>query len=203
MRSRGALIVMEGLDHSGKSSQARLLAQAIPGAQLANFPDRTTAVGGLIDQYLRNQVDKDDRAIHLLFSANRWERISSIRAQLEAGTTVILDRYAFSGCVYSAAKGLPLSWCRAPDAGLIQPDLVVYLRMSATQVAERSGFGSERYEETSFQEKVGKLFDEVLLPLEYCLTLDAGEEIGKLAEVIRRKAQEVADSAKYTPLGEL
>ena len=35
--------------------------------------DRTTPIGIMIDSYLRNATDMDDRAIHLLFSANRWE----------------------------------------------------------------------------------------------------------------------------------
>ena len=40
---------------------------------LVLHPDRTTPIGKMIDSYLRSQSDLDDRAIHLLFSANRWE----------------------------------------------------------------------------------------------------------------------------------
>ena len=43
-------------------------------AELWSFPDRTTAVGGMIDAYLSSKTDLDDAAIHLLFSANRWEK---------------------------------------------------------------------------------------------------------------------------------
>ena len=39
------------------------------------YVDRTTAIGKMIDSYLRSQSDLDDRAIHLLFSANRWELV--------------------------------------------------------------------------------------------------------------------------------
>ena len=35
--------------------------------------DRTTAIGGIIDKYLKKQLELDDHAAHLLFSANRWE----------------------------------------------------------------------------------------------------------------------------------
>jgi dTMP kinase len=42
-------------------------------AELYRFPDRTTAIGVLIDQYLAKTIDLDDKAVHLLFSANRWE----------------------------------------------------------------------------------------------------------------------------------
>lgn len=43
-------------------------------AQLWNFPDRTTAIGQMINSYLASEADLDDGTIHLLFSANRWEK---------------------------------------------------------------------------------------------------------------------------------
>ena len=96
MSVRGAFIVIEGLDRSGKSTQADLLTKKLQGlsqAKLLKFPgqfplslhlfcgstfirltlDRTTPIGKMIDAYLRAQSELDDRAIHLLFSANRWE----------------------------------------------------------------------------------------------------------------------------------
>jgi dTMP kinase len=45
-----------------------------------------------------------DEAIHLLFAANRWEMKEQILKDLKEGTTLICDRYAFSGVAYSAAK---------------------------------------------------------------------------------------------------
>lgn len=42
--------------------------------ELWSFPDRTTAVGRMIDAYLSSKAELDDAAIHLLFSANRWEK---------------------------------------------------------------------------------------------------------------------------------
>ncbi len=47
-------------------------------AELWSFPDRTTAVGDMIDTYLSSKQDLDDAAIHLLFSANRWEKQCAI-----------------------------------------------------------------------------------------------------------------------------
>lgn len=76
---------------------------------------------------------------------------------LLAGTTLVVDRYAYSGVAYSAAKGVPgmdVEWCRAPDVGLPAPDLVVYLRVSNAVAAARAGFGEERYEKAEFQDKV-------------------------------------------------
>jgi dTMP kinase len=76
---------------------------------------------------------------------------------LQSGTTLVVDRYAYSGVAYSAAKGVPgmdVEWCRNPDIGLPAPDLVVYLRVSNAVAAARSGFGEERYEKAEFQDKV-------------------------------------------------
>lgn len=76
--SRGALVVLEGLDRSGKSSQCSRLVSCLDGqgisVELWRFPDRTTDVGKMISSYLTNTSQLDDRSIHLLFSANRWEK---------------------------------------------------------------------------------------------------------------------------------
>jgi dTMP kinase len=75
---RGALIVLEGLDRSGKSSQCARLLSFLEGTGRATegwrFPDRDTSVGKMISAYLANESQLDDRTIHLLFSANRWEK---------------------------------------------------------------------------------------------------------------------------------
>ena len=76
--SRGALVVLEGLDRSGKTSQSSRLLSYLEGlghsAELWRFPDRSTDVGQMISSYLSNKSQLDDHMIHLLFSANRWEK---------------------------------------------------------------------------------------------------------------------------------
>src|SRR5579871_4898312 len=74
---------------------------------------------------------------------------SSIITALEAGTTVVIDRYYYSGCVYSAAKDNPtlnLEWARHPEVGLPRPDICIFLNISAEDAAKRGGYGEERYE---------------------------------------------------------
>ncbi|GAA6047677.1 hypothetical protein JCM3770_001622 [Rhodotorula araucariae] len=159
---RGAFIVFEGLDRSGKSTQVARLVDALNGrgikAVAARFPDRTLTTGKMIDSYLSQKVDLDDRAIHLLFSANRWERANQILRDLEEGTTVVCDRYAFSGIAFSVVKGLSPAWCRAPDIGLPAPDLVLFLRVSPAAAQQRGGFGQERYERPEIQRAVEREF---------------------------------------------
>lgn len=77
-RPRGSLIVLEGLDRCGKTSQSSKLVSHLEekgfSVESWRFPDRTTSVGEMISAYLSNKSHLDDRAIHLLFSANRWEK---------------------------------------------------------------------------------------------------------------------------------
>jgi dTMP kinase len=141
---RGALIVLEGADRSGKSTQAARLVAWLNGrgvrTEAWRFPDRGSAVGRVLDSYLKSGTELDDAAVHLLFSANRWEkrcafararRPRSLRPSLTApasalleqalreGTTLVVDRYAYSGVAFTAAKQLPgldLEWCKARPA---------------------------------------------------------------------------------------
>ncbi|KAI0255711.1 thymidylate kinase [Lactifluus subvellereus] len=191
--ARGAFIVIEGLDRSGKTTQTELLAArlATTGVSIERrkFPDRTTGTGQLIDAYLRGTSDLDDRAIHLLFSANRWESAGALEAQLAAGTTVLCDRYAFSGVVFSAAKGLPLAWCRAPDVALPAPDLTLFLDLAPEQAAARGGYGAERYEKEALQARVRGLFKSMGSETQGWVTIDAGQDRGDVAHDIWKNVE--------------
>ncbi|SCU79705.1 LADA_0B02630g1_1 [Lachancea dasiensis] len=159
--TRGKLILIEGLDRTGKSTQTAKLVESLNGeASLVKFPDRSTQIGGLIHQYLTEpDFHLPDQAIHLLFSANRWEVAQTIKKTLAQGKHVVLDRYVYSGIAYSAAKqtpGMDLRWCAQPDKGLLKPDLTFFL--SNAESGLRQGFGEERYESTEFQAKVREQF---------------------------------------------
>ncbi|KAJ6155442.1 hypothetical protein N7470_006008 [Penicillium chermesinum] len=143
---RGALIVVEGLDRAGKSSQCELLQSFLRehgrAVKYIRFPDRSTPIGKLIDSYLRGSANQDDHSIHLLFSANRWEIAKSIEVDIASGITVIVDRYSYSGAVYSAAKANPtlsLEWAWQPEIGLPRPDICLFLSISAEETAKRGG----------------------------------------------------------------
>lgn len=115
----------------------------------------------MINSYLQGTSDQSDQAIHLLFSANRWEAVSNILVDLRSGCTVVVDRYSFSGAVYTTAKDKPqlsMEWCWNPEIGLPQPDLVLFLDISTEDAAKRGGYGDERYEKVEMQTKVRSLF---------------------------------------------
>ena len=135
----------------------------------------------MIDQYLTGAAQQDDHSIHLIFSANRWEAIASIKADLLNGVNIIVDRYSFSGAVYSAAKGNPglsLEWAWSPEIGLLKPDLVFFLDLSAEAAAKRGGYGEERYEKEEMQKRVRDLFQDLFARLdENVHRIDAGRSV--------------------------
>lgn len=170
---RGNLILIEGLDRSGKSTQVANLSTAIPNSKVLKFPDRSTSIGKIIDDYLQNKIDLPDQSIHLLFCANRWELYKSMIDDLESGMTIILDRYIYSGISYSLAKlsmnnitneMASLEWLYYPDTGLPKPDLTIFLTLDIEEIKKRSQFGNERYENTELQTIVKKNFLSLLDP---------------------------------------
>lgn len=160
---RGLLIVVEGCDRAGKSSQCELLVKHLTDqgvkTVLMKYPDRESSeTGRLIDAYLKGSKTINDQAVHLLFSANRWESMERLDALLKSNTTVVVDRYTYSGAAYSAAKGLDLEWCKQPDVGLLKPDCVILLDIDPVVASQRQEYGAERYEQLELQQRVRSNF---------------------------------------------
>ncbi len=139
---------------------------------------------------MKGEVIQDDHVIHLLFSANRWEAAEQIETDINAGITVVVDRYYYSGIVYSAAKDRPdldLQWAREPDVGLPRPDICIFLDLAPEVAMTRGGFGSEKYETSKMQEKVRKLFYELLKRPdgEDMVLIDAGRSLDNVRRDMR------------------
>jgi dTMP kinase len=214
MRKRGLLIVFEGLDRSGKSTQARLLKDALLSknmqAELWSYPNRKTSIGQLINSYLLKQIELEDHAVHLLFSANRWETVAEMKEKLASGVNLILDRYAYSGVAYTSTKtGFDFDWCKQCDTGLPKPDLVFFLDTKAINIENREAFGEERYESSDFQKLVyknfGKIFnlDNGSNSKSDCLVLNAKETIENLHLSILNTIEDTINSTQITELGTL
>ncbi|KAI4197016.1 MAG: hypothetical protein LQ348_002203 [Seirophora lacunosa] len=201
--TRGALIVIEGLDRAGKSTQCEKLAQALEqqgrSVKHMRFPNRNSSIGQSISSYLKGDSQQEDHVIHLLFSANRWEAASQIREDVAKGVTILIDRYYYSGIVYSAAKNrrdLSLDWAIQPEVGLPKPDLCIFLDISPSDAAARGGFGSERYEMREMQERVRALFRNFLSRPEHgeMVPVNAGGTIEKVHNTMLQLANEVLSS---------
>ncbi|XP_042891176.1 thymidylate kinase-like isoform X2 [Penaeus japonicus] len=196
---RGALIVLEGCDRTGKTTQAEMLVESLKKdgkpAIFMRFPERQTEIGGIISSYLSCGNDLEDHAIHLLFSANRWELVPKILSELKDGTSIIVDRYAFSGVAFSAAKkGMSLDWCKKSDVGLPKPDQVLFLNLSPEEAKRRGQFGEERYEKEEFQKRVYENYQ--LLQDDIWKIIDANKSIEDLQEVLKTEALKTIEDVK-------
>jgi dTMP kinase len=201
---RGALILLEGLDRSGKSTQCKLLNEyynakdCSGGSVLMRFPDRATGTGRMIDSYLKSENNLDDHAVHLLFAANRWEVKDKIIETLNKGIHIIVDRYSYSGVAFSTAKGLDFDWCFNAECGLPKPDIVFYLTLDTNTAANRGDYGAERYENESLQEKVKQQFE--LLRDNTWVNVDANNTIDKITQQLLLNANKTIENVKTSPI---
>jgi dTMP kinase len=128
---KGKIIVLEGTDKAGKTTQSRMLAEALKVlgkvCVVIDFPDYTTPIGMEIRAFLDGKRDYPPEAMHLLFSTNRWEKKKEIESMVENGTIVVMNRYWQSNLIYGAANGMDSGWLLRLDKGLPKEDLVVVI----------------------------------------------------------------------------
>ncbi|KAI5191252.1 dTMP kinase [Nematocida sp. AWRm77] len=164
MRKNSLFIAVEGIDRSGKSELVKaldvLLTEKGIVTKRVSYPNRKNLTGSLINSVLQNNAQLGKEAMHLLFSANRWEDMKEIEAFLCAPDAdkhpkvLLCDRYVMSGVSYSMMNGLSKEFSSAPDQGIIQPDLTLFLDVTPDITSTRNGFGEEIYEKIEPQWQV-------------------------------------------------
>jgi len=200
--TRGSLIVFEGCDKSGKSTQCKKLVEYLNNhgnqAEQWRFPERSTEIGKVINDYIEKKCELHDRAVHLLFSANRWELVPLMKEKLESGVTLVVDRYAFSGVAFTSAKGLDFEWCKSCDRELPTPDKVFYLDIPIDEASTRGDFGGERYEVSSFQKTVQEKFQQ--LQDDSWEIIDARNTIENIHKLLCESTLKIIENNKENPL---
>ena len=125
------MIVLEGIDQSGKQTQTHLLSKRLGEygfkVEMLSFPLYSTVIGKEIKNYLQNNSPLPIEAMHMLLSANRWELKSLICEWISQNKYIIIDRYSYSNYAYGNANGLELSWLKSLDSGLPSSDLTILL----------------------------------------------------------------------------
>src|SRR5512135_2316257 len=135
-RRRGRLIVFEGIDGSGKTTQARSLLRRLRrrGHKAVFFREPTRGRWGReIKRHARRAGSLTPEEELLLFVKDRRENVTrNLKPALAAGKVVVLDRYYFSTIAYQGAKGIDVRRIRRMnEAFAIRPDLVIILDVDA------------------------------------------------------------------------
>jgi dTMP kinase len=146
----GALIAFEGLDQSGKETQAQTLRDALKAsghkARFLTFPDYGTSIGEEIARALQGERDYGPDVMQLLFIANRYERKPEIDRWLEGGLVLLCDRYLASSVAYGEAQDLDPSWLAETQKFLPRPHLTVWLDIAPETAVRRKTADRDRYE---------------------------------------------------------
>lgn len=152
----GLFIVFEGVEGSGKSTQARALRQRLASAGisvLSTHEPGGTPTGEQVRQWLKGQHPITPLAELFLFSAARALLVEQVvRPALQAGQTVLCDRYIYSTLAYQGyGRGLDMEAIhqvnRLATCGLL-PDLVVLLDLPPDAgLARKSSRALDRFEQ--------------------------------------------------------
>jgi dTMP kinase len=144
------LIAFEGLDQSGKETQARHLRARIEqeGRKVhpLSFPDYDTPVGREIARALAGERDFTPDVMQLLYVANRCEYRPKLEMWLAGGGVVVCDRYRASSVAYGEAQGLDPAWLEEIQRLLPPPTVTVLLDIAPETAVQRKATGRDRYE---------------------------------------------------------
>jgi dTMP kinase len=146
----GHIIAFEGLDQSGKQTQAELLRDQLKAggrkARLVSFPDYGTSIGEEIARALQGEREYGPDVMQLLYVANRYERKPDLRRWLDGGLILVCDRYVGSSIAYGDAQGLDPAWLADMQKFLPPATLTIMLDIAPETAVERKSVDRDRYE---------------------------------------------------------
>lgn len=166
---RGLFVTFEGIDRSGKTTQAGMLVDALGDEALGVREPGGTDAGERVREILKDQsVPLSPEAEALLFAAARSELVADvILPALDSGKVVVSDRFLDSSLAYQGgARGLGIADVEHVNhfatRGL-KPDLTFLLELSPEEAAARTG-DTDRFEEegSSLQEAVGAAYEALI-----------------------------------------
>ena len=194
MIKKGIFLVIEGLDGSGKTTQATLLAEKLSKSYnvlLTAEPSRGKIGTFIRDRCLYEQARLPTETEALLFAADRIEHMQTeLKPALEDGKLVICDRYVYSSLAYQGSAGLSLDWIKTINARALQPDFSIFIDVAPEKVIERLQRKKSIMETLETQTKVREIY------LKY---VDEGE----LIRIDGDKGKELVANELHTKVVEL
>ncbi len=158
----GIFICIEGLDGSGKSTQAKLLTKRLCkegyNAVFTAEPSK-----GKIGLFIRKRLFEKERlptAVEaLLFAADRIEHVQQVIVPaLQEGKIVISDRYVYSSLAYQGSAGLSLDWIETINDTAKNPDLSIFIDVAPETVLERLKRKKSVMENLQTQRRVHEIY---------------------------------------------
>jgi dTMP kinase len=166
-----------------------------------SFPDYDTPIGKEIKSFLSARRSYPTELQHLLFAANRWEKSDEIKSSLQAGQTIIVNRYTESNLAYGRANGLGIDWLANLEKGLPRADLVIVLDASPRSLSSRRpGSSKDSYERSSaLQAKAQKAYRELARERGWKL-IDADGPVGDVQAAVVTAVKEALARDRGTTL---
>lgn len=162
------LVVIEGLDFSGKTTYAKAICEKFNG-EYYHFPNLKLESGRLIDNIIngRNTNGKkySNEDLQWLYQQNRLETMDLIKKDIESNKIVVCDRYGYSGYLYSLGLNCPENFAKQMKRNLVKPNLRIYIRCSTEVLFQRRTERSniDNFEKDDlFQMKLYKLYEDYI-----------------------------------------
>jgi dTMP kinase len=197
---QGKLIVFEGIDGCGKSTQLSLAAAALRSRGL-DVVETREPTDGPWGRKIRAMARSDERVspeteLAWFFEDRRDHMSEVVRPALAQGRLVLSDRSYISTVAYQGARGLdPAEILAASEAEFVRPDLVLIFELEAGAAADRiearGGVAEPAFEELAFQERVEKVFAE--LEIAELRRIDANRSESAIAADVLVALEEILD----------
>lgn len=187
---RAMFVAIEGIDGSGKTTQARLLYDRLrPSTSkvLLTSEPSNGAVGKLIRKLLRASKVKEPTFMQLLFVADRAEHVAAvITPKIKRGYTIITDRYLLSTIAYGAASGIDKRWLAVVNSKFVRPDITIILDMAPRLAMQRLAGRKvkEFFERERFQAKLRAHYLQLARSQKNCFVIDGRASIDKVSDRI-------------------
>jgi dTMP kinase len=200
MSKKGVFIVVEGLDGSGKTTQAEILARRLSknfNVMLTAEPSRGRIGSFIREGCLYENERLPTEAEALLFAADRIEHMETeLKPALDEGKLVICDRYIYSSLAYQGSNGLSLDWIKTINARALQPDFSIFIDCPPEIVLVRLRRKKSVMETLDTQRKVRQIYLKFVEKGEL-IRIDGDRPRGVVAEDLHLTVLGLLKTSKY------
>jgi dTMP kinase len=162
MGRKGVFICIEGLDGSGKTTQAQILTEQLSKSCSAVYTAEPSH--GKTGTFIRECCLYEEKRLlsaveALLFAADRIEHVENeVKPALAEGKLVICDRYVYSSLAYQGSAGLSLAWIKKINSYALKPDYAFFIDVPPERVLERLQRKKSVMETLEIQRKVREVY---------------------------------------------